>query len=311
MNIVRDKYANCLETVFLNLINYYKLPNSKLIYSYSWDFGYVAPNGLSLDERLSNVKSIHLQQELLEKYFGIKITWVEEKHEVKKHLYFDYPVIICMDSFWCPWTMAFKIDHVPHYFIAQGKKGNVFLCCDYYFNQSNQILDYDFFEKGCTKIGFISRCHASEYNYINVFKDSIQYVTNGNNDLGDYVQICELANEIRSDKYLFEKIGGSSNKIENSKVLLAINHIGNGRFKYVSHWSQYSDIEPTGIIKYVTEELVDVAALWKRILTNMIRICLENYNRKRVLQLYDDLMEISCQEEKIANIAYEKIFNKK
>jgi len=171
----------------------------------------------------------------------------------------------------------------------------------------NLQLEYKYFDKGCTKIGYISKSQGNEYYFMDVFRDSINYVISSYNGLGDYTQIRTLAKEIKENKYIFETIRKRSNQIENSKTLLAINHINNGRLKYISHWCQYIGREQSEAIKYVTEELTGVTIQWKRILTMMIRFCLEDYKREKILKLYDDLMEVADKEESIANIAYEKL----
>ncbi len=299
MKNLHGEFANCKENVFLTIIKYYLNEYGSYMYSYAWDFGYKMKDTLlPLQDRLSNVKDRTKLEWLMETYYGIHIEWDDQFS--KQSIMSAEFIVICMDSFWCPWNPAYQKAHLIHYFIGVHAEDKQIICIDPYYELENLILPYELLKEGLVKIGYTNQVQRTQYIFEQVFFDSLLHVRNGINGISDYNLIRIFLKEVGDADLFVDALTGHSDIPDNSVILLTINHVAWGRKKYITHWQRYNHIPA---IQYVVDRLSEVYREWILLTKTMIRIFFENRKHTAIELATNRLTHIASQEEQICNHA--------
>lgn len=285
-----DFQYTCLEKIYMSLILAYSDADPEIIHMYAWDFMYLPPQkrNIAIDFRIGNYRNLGLQQEIMRKYSGVQLHW-EKGVDLIGPFASNNPYIIEIDSYWCPWSYAFHLDHVLHYIIGIRYTDNGLICQD---SDNLCLLPLLSLKKGTKRIGTLSFVPNQKLKKEIEFYKTLDYV-NTDYGLNCFDSIRAFTDEIQKNGSLFQD---GFNDIRNSSLLIALTHIINGRKKYVNVWEKYNMELKNPYVSYVTKELTKIHVKWRNLFNQIIKYY---YTKTGFQNVINQLREIANIENKI------------
>lgn len=126
---------NCVENSFISITAWLKL-NYQLAFMQSWDFGFKTGEAHKNDLFSSRITLNPIDYRMLiDKYCAIQFTYntITDPNETLKIITNEFnngrPVIIFIESFWCPWKDEYQKAHTDHFCLALGINDNGDIHC--------------------------------------------------------------------------------------------------------------------------------------------------------------------------------------
>lgn len=151
---MHDEGLNCFQDLIQSVALWWGR-SYELMFVDAWGFVYQSLNGKSgprLGDRVGAGTGDY--QKSLELYHGIHTEYYEKTvpevlQIVQKELSEGRPVMIPMDSFFCPWDVGFQRNHSMHGFLAVGLDDDHLYCVDGVYYQQDAPLELEYFQQGC------------------------------------------------------------------------------------------------------------------------------------------------------------------
>ena len=152
---VEDDIFDCFNGLIVSVAAYYKR-TCWSIFASAWGFYYQHNGNENFGERLHSGKT-DTANIFLKRYHGIEIDYrrFNEFNEldqlIQNQLSLRLPVVITLDSYWCPWHLAYQNAkyHLSHNILATGiRKDHCYRCIDPYFTNSVELLPMDHLKNG-------------------------------------------------------------------------------------------------------------------------------------------------------------------
>ncbi|MCQ1531143.1 BtrH N-terminal domain-containing protein [Lutispora saccharofermentans] len=135
-----DDACNCLEDLYMSVADWFHV-DYELMYSEAWGFSYTQGHNLSETSLLSDLfrPGNGDRDALWQLYHGMAVTCTQPKSVsevidvICRELGNNKPVILYMDSFWCPWYKGrYQQFHTAHYCLITGinETHDVLYCVD-------------------------------------------------------------------------------------------------------------------------------------------------------------------------------------
>lgn len=179
---------NCLNLLYA-LLAHRKQSAYQMLAKGSWSFSFQKNKNLPVGERFS-CKTKGDVEIALEKYHGLKVNkhefngstieWMMAANEL---LLEHNAIIVNTDSYWCPWSRAYREQHYMHSFLIRGFNDNLAICEDPYLQVSSQNIDVRLLLPGIRYVSFIEKVHADSSTNGDLIKAL-------NNDMEEIASSC-------------------------------------------------------------------------------------------------------------------------
>ena len=227
-----DKYT-CLQATLKNIFDYYSIED-KFLFINDWTFIYGKKNNnIQFGRRVKVNYNIDILKKFYERGYGFKIEAREGIKDVlgqiEKEIQYGKPVLVKIDSYWCPWNRAYQKFHIDHFFVVIGINESDFICIDSYFSDHIEYLPIKYI-KHC-QLGFISleseKKKIDKTNIINLMNKSLE----SNKELQSIEQLTSFWLDIENGLNFREEIS-EYNDTRLIPLLINLKHISNSRYNY-------------------------------------------------------------------------------
>lgn len=242
----------------------------------------------------------------LEDFYGIKVIWhnatrIDEiMPDMFKELAEERPVLIYINSHYCPWHPR-KKEYNAHFCLAvdYDKKSQEFICMDVNPKKYDERLSLELFSKGCGPYITFSKSDkpCKSVDWKNVVRSAIECLIN--EDGNAFTLIRELANELK--KEINDLKEGVPSWIENPiSVISKTGLLQKGRdyfsitLKYLAGQFNVEELIP------ISERMVLAAQQWKVVSFLAMKSRIMQSDRSTLERIPDKILEIADFEEQIA-----------
>ena len=179
---------NCLNLLYA-LLAHSKQFAYQMLAKGSWSFSFQRNANQPVGECFS-CKTKNDVEIALEKYHGLKVykhefngPTIEWKMMANDLLLERNAIIVNTDSYWCPWSRAYREQHYMHSFLISGFNGNLAICEDPYLQVSSQNIDIALLLPGIRHVSFIEKVHTE-------LCTNDELIRGLNNDMEEIVSSC-------------------------------------------------------------------------------------------------------------------------
>jgi hypothetical protein len=154
-----DMLFNCFDGCVISVLAWFRRDYPMMDLK-SWELSYDRDR-LSSDQMMSSLLNYQwdLRYELLEHYHGLKLVryWLDDPQQrltiIKEELSNKRPVIMVIDSYWCPWDEVFQSVSHAHFCIVIGmdEAKEILYCMDPFYMKEVETLTFDEFYQSALK----------------------------------------------------------------------------------------------------------------------------------------------------------------
>lgn len=311
-----DSTMHCLESVYASVAEWMNR-EYVFIFAYSWAFAYKhiteTDTNMSVGRRIlldrnGNWRIVE-QDEILEKYCGIKVNWSEPQsiddylENVKQEISLGRPVCINTSSFWCPWHPFYQKDSINHYCLVIGihEDGKSLYCIDPQFAKGVEIFQYKdlvntFLQQGTFEIWDIKEKNTSWCDLLQFTLNRQKSNSTGNSDFDD---MRLLAADIFALPDMKDEIRGLKEVVA-APFTRRINHIGWGRINFAKLLKNLYLISQVPEMNVLADEIIFSGKKWLSVNILLLKACFMNEPRVNIVTAAERIREIADFEEKLA-----------
>lgn len=296
---VHYDFLNCIEDAVISAIEWagYRY---ELLFSEAWSFPFDLKDYNVSQNLGTSLKVNHEFDENagrnLEKYHGIKgvvsdgISLEKVIKTIRCELENNRPVMVSMDSFFCPWDWNYGKHYSVHAFLVTGigDNGELF-CCDGFFRTCKTITKEEL-ERGY--LGwYVTFSFAGnekvDVNWREILENAVHQLKEANplncfDSIRKYADVLENKNDIKKE------IQGYEDDLFLVPLIYNLESIAYGRRKFAKLLNYFE--EGTGIqtLQVLSNNLIEIASLWANVRAMLLKTA-----------FLDDLDEISLIKQKV------------
>ncbi len=300
--------SNCIEDIFATLVKW-KNKDCALIFSNAWSFHYKRLNAEHelLSARIDIYREGFKQLECsVASHYGIKASW-ENTDDYKKIIRIaeteiskGNPIGIYIDTFWCPWNIAYQKHHIPHYCLVVEVKDTEFVCVDSYISAKRELLSFKDFSYGYGTfftLSFEQVLRGPDWKsiMINAAAEAIK----SDNRVNDFDNMRACANEIKIYKNMKDEFS-EYDDITYAPIIRRLNYISYGRKNFAKVLLYFYKKNNITELKNFAEELNGAGLKWSLINNLLFKYYFEGFGEDKLENLYMRINQIADYEENVA-----------
>lgn len=308
---VRDETLNCIEGIIASVANHYNV-DYRLMFLTSWGFKYDNPsNKYGVGERLGwrTRKSIHPLIDALQRYHGYILKEHDSlnKNEVKllvqKELDLGYPVVIYIDGFLCPWNMAFRNQHIPHYILIIGicEETGSYVCIDPYCTDKIEQINFNCIGdiiKTCYTCRF-EHITQQELNWKHTLEENLSRLLEAREEgHSSFDKMRIFAENVKNIDIEYEK--GEMNDYNFIQILMKIKFLENSRKNIVKALKCLNEIQDEIDFLHYEERILYISNLWNKLKSIILKAMIISNNKSLLDKASSIVYEILSYEETLA-----------
>jgi hypothetical protein len=239
----------------------------------------------------------------LQKHHGIALNWHQDFktsdidtiiHEVKNNT----PVIIHLDSFYCPWHMYYGKNHSMHFCLLIGFHKNGFRCIDPYLTPNIEDISMNDVLAGCKEYALIEfhDCMAPYMDSLQSIIHSIHTAMDSKKSI--FKQMELFGTEILVSDNMLIEIMNTQDIIE-STIIEKIKFIGLGRRNYAKLIYEVGKHFTIPDLLHVSQPIDKLSSHWEQIKWLLVKCKIVKDKHKIIYDISNMIKEISCNEKKL------------
>jgi len=306
---IQSESYNCIQGIVVSVAKYYGF-DYELLFANTWGFGF-SPNfsgNVSFGDRVE-LNWRPSGWGVLERFHGLKLNFkkLENIDEalsiINSQINLNEPVILFIDSFWCPWNPAYKKYHITHYCLAVGidKSQNVINCIDPYISKNIEKLPIASLAEGYREcITFsISRNTGSDSELLNLLLNTAEYNLGINRDSSAFNLMRNFADEL-VNKFDKEKEMYGYSDVRFLPLVRKILEIGNSRLNFSETLEYIANKYGFEEIRDFKNRMVQIWKKWRLIRTWLMKAFISDDTSFPIKNLSCLIYDVAGLEEKIA-----------
>lgn len=300
---INNDRLSCLERPLATVLNWLKI-DYRFLFLSGWTFSY---NYMESYQGIMDVPELADFLRNSEKYTGVhfEVEKLPEEMRDKRICYeilHDRPVIIYIDSYWCPWFPSYQKSHIHHYILVIGvnmDKG-YFVCLDKLDSQKKVILPFEDYNRGSGEMLFMSVKKVMSYknNEKELKKDCCEALN------PETVQrnICEFASKVRYSMNVVEQIENYHDP-KVTPLYTWLKGISNDRLNFSECLELFINNS------YYKDNLKIIADKWRNIILLLIKAGTRKANEKTYESIAEKIEQIAETENVLMNELKEDLQN--
>jgi hypothetical protein len=307
---VKKTNYDCFQTCMVTLAEYWNRGHIFMLAD-SWGFSYINRNVKQpFGERIS---PDHYQNAnyLLDYYHGINCSWKlstdlnEVFAEVHNQLVNSLPLILVIDSFWCPWLLDFQKVHIQHYCIITGVNldtGDLH-CLDPYYSDKCEVLKFSDLSNGYIKLLTFKLNVSKELDDIDykfLLSNYALKVLNKNNDQCPFEQMRQFADDVDVQFDITREVGNFEN-IESVPLFFKLKLLESGRRNISELLLYICNSYHVRDLKGYSDKMEALSDLWRKVRLYIIKLSMSNTSKNSNRKVSQALYEIIDYERSVAN----------
>lgn len=307
---------NCIEDCIVSIAVWINR-GYELLFAESWGFRFLCEkkdNSKLIGSRIiANQAGI---KSCLEKYYGILSNYnnIYDSESfigiIKVELVNERPVIMFIDSFWCPWDGGYRKYHVPHAIISIGfdDKNNCIHCTDAFAMKYDVILPYEDYLRGFsgTYITFsLKDTYLKDISWRDILTNTLNNLNANINNFNAFNEIRKFANAVRLMDLTLEFPSGKS--LWSQPLYNNVKNVVNIRWQVINILNYLYEIFNIEELKKLSDIMKQVVSKWTIILSMFVKASFKINSKKLLFKISEKLFNIADAEESFSNDLYEFI----
>ncbi|HDR3523482.1 BtrH N-terminal domain-containing protein (plasmid) [Bacillus cereus] len=313
LNIINttDRLLTCFEHPIANIINYYNRDYT-MMFETCWNFS---------ENILLNYEGVHSSCELgwlienveLNTGISFKVKEALDFNLICKEIVFELeqgrPVIAYVNTYWCPWLLAYQKNHTPHYILIVGIDidRQEFYCIDM-MSTSMEVLPFINFNKGMKEyftFDILDKPRISKQEIYNNLMKAIDRI-DGTYQYNMFANMAIFTDKIRRGFDIKSEIKGYD-PYKFAPIFTWLKGIGTARKKFTYVLNFIDKNNEIKLFSEFTESFHLVYNKWTHIILMLFKAVYSSNPQKLYGTLANKLDDIRIQEEKISYKLKEKI----
>lgn len=305
-----DESRNCYEDQIATVLSWMGR-NHELMFSESWGFGFKSScneKTKMIGKRLDSAKgNLH---KLLKKYHGIEI----KEHKIRdaqifldimqKEIVSGLPVLLFIDSFWCPWDMNYQKKHSNHCCIVTGYDNDFksIYCSDGFYMKYGETLAIDVLKKSYkSSCSFaIINNERANVNWNDIIENALLKLHNREKHMNVFDLIRNFSTEMSSSIDL-EVETKDYDEFWMSPLFSQLLQIENGRKQFSNVLKYLSERFIIEDLFTISKEVMQLAGYWSTVRALLSKACFVKDPNLLITRASSKISNIADEEEKIAN----------
>lgn len=280
---VRREYFSCIDGLLATMANYFSSPYGLMFIGYM-GFEYLSdkPGADTFGEKLLYGVGRY-SRDALHKYHHVKTSWCDAENYRSLHntivhsLLNQVPVGVYLDSFYCPWNLAYQRFHINHYVLVIGlDMGNeAYICLDPYASAGKYKLpgsclqkgfrEYILFEKDPSEnqepLSLCGILHENYYSnaYIGRFEKN-------------YSAILQFADDLSHNIDIAHETSAWGGDLQSTLLFRRINNLGKNRTKFACALHYLGDVFESEAIHNIASAAEELHSGWDMINSLLFRL---------------------------------------
>ena len=296
--ILPKRYANqnCIENCIANICDALDL-DFRPIFLFSWDFGYDLSKpkvGERVHYRNSCDMGLNNYLYVAKKYLNIDFSCIpDEKKNITDLLNKGVCLLISIDSFECPWNLAYQKYHYPHFYILKYSDTTGFIAIDSFSSSEPVKVNIDTLNKSkeVYKVDFITADIQNIHS--NVFYEFSTALKN-NNEFGIFELINKFSFELTQINSIYD-LASNLTDFSDEHLIRRMRYIANSRYNTNSFF-EYLDLTHSYI-----EAMQCIYEKWEALKNFFIKVLISK-NLKFLPQASSELIKILNLEKELCNV---------
>lgn len=314
MNITVKYYEqyDCLENLVVAVARWWG-HRYELGFAESWGFQYNRKNLLCDNNFGKNIYDGKVWKlEYLEKYHGIKVNNIEQgdyheildviRAEVKK----DRPVIIYMNTFWCPWYKEdYQKVNSPHYCMVTDidNEDNIHIK-DAQMAENGALLPIDDFSKGfgnCITLS-LKECESINDDWKKIIYNAVDRVSTPTGEICMFEQMRNFAEDLKDKLDFSREIKGKEDDPFQAALFEMIRSISRGRMQFSEVLNYMGELVQKPELMAFSNRMKAAGQRWNSVFGMLCKAYyLQGAARERILdRIIGKIYEAASDEEDIA-----------
>jgi hypothetical protein len=306
---MHDQSRNCYEDSVVSVALWWKR-RYEMMFSESWGFTFDPQKAESTKILANGLFSNKCDcTRLLQYYHGVSVNYLDPKRHqealaiIQNELNLGNPVLIGIDTFFCPWDMGFQQFHITHLCLAVGinyddEKINFIDC----FNiKKNISLSYDDFFKHCSVCATFELLPFNnvQLDDMGVVERTIKKLFYEHQIGNSFKMMREFGEHVRNANinYDFDDYP----QIFNAPILIEVFSISKSRKQFAVTLKYLDEIYKTHKFRSAIKELHHIAQQWETVISLLTKAYHKSSDHKLLNRAADKINEISLFEEQLAN----------
>ena len=267
---INNKNLSCLERPVVTVLNWLNV-DYRYIFISSWTFSY---NYMERYKGIQNVPELRSLLKNSKRYTGV--CFVFKKLNVNKRISKicyeieqGRPVIVYIDSFWCPWYPSYKKSHIHHYVLIIGinAEENYFICLDKHDLHKKVLLSFDDYLKGSGEIVLLSNKRIEKLRNNKVKTDCYKSLR------PRIIQknIQKFSDHVMHNVNMTEYVKGYHD-VKVTPLYTWLKGIANDRLNFASSMEIFLD---NSICSYYKNRLKEISDSWQSIIILLIKVVIK------------------------------------
>lgn len=299
---INNDKLSCLERPMATVLNWLNA-DYRFIFLSSWTFSY---NYMENYQGIQSVPELKAFLGNSERYTGIRFDVEQVPEEMRyeqicNEIMHDKPVIIYIDSYWCPWFPSYQKSHIHHYILVIGvdTDKNYFICLDKLDSQEKVILPFEDYNKGSGEIIFMSIKSVVDYNKKQIKRDCRKTL---NPEIVQH-NIYEFANNVRYFMNVTEKLKNYHDP-KVAPLYTWLKGISNDRLNFSECVEIFMDNNNHNYYKIGLKVIADA---WRNIIILLIRAGTRKNNEKTYESIARKIEQIAKMESTLMHELKEEL----
>lgn len=308
---IDDDSYNCLENLINSVTQYYGR-SCELMSLYSWLFRYnreIYKEEHSFGNAITD-STFGKSLESLAKYHGVIMNYNDKKlfnefsKVIQEEISNDRPVIICMDTFYCPWYVTdYNKLHTMHYclVIDIDNENKIFSIVDTQFAQEAVQVSFDYIEKGYNDFYtiHITDSDLDNMNWKDILSETIKYMKN-TLEGKTFEELRSFADDFESYICFSTEIRGYENTPLKSSIFKKIHTLSNKRKQYSRVFEFIRDKFEVKDMEVMAYRMKNIADRWSSTFGLLCKAFYKNDNAI-ISRVSDKLRTLADLEEELFN----------
>lgn len=305
---------NCLDNAWISIAAWLKR-DYQLVFSQSWNFEFKLGKQYKEDlfcnricvKQLDYKRLIEMCCDIQFKYN--KVTNVNESLRILENEFNEgRPVIIYMNSFWCPWKIEYQKINAPHFCLALGTDENGNLQCvdSGPLNYGIILPLHDYLEGGGNCITFqITEPKLQKIEYNLIIRESLMDLYKQINGFNTFDSIRNLSIELKGHFNLAEEL--KDNDLSNIwlvPIIMKLRSVSGGRLQYATFLKYYYSKNNINDLLLLSSDLEFVSSRW-----DLVRKIIEKHIFSKRLVDIDKLSNIISEIADLEEAIAQKLFH--
>lgn len=310
---VRNENYDCFQGIVASVATHFKC-NYLLLFAGVWGFSFeplkMGKGYINFGERLIPEFNT-VMFDLLERFHGCKITIYdtdtinEIKAVILNELSKGLPVGIYLDSYWCPWNIAYKKYHITHYCLVIGFDDDKesFMFIDPYCSDNIEKLSIVELEKGYGNYFTFKFTESKEQNIENelnyIIKLCLVTLKLDNEQLNSFKMMRSFADEFEQYMDLDKEISGYEDTyavpfFRQMKAIESCRKNFSLTLNYIAETCNDKNI------LQLSSNMLQASNIWSKIRLMIIRMSMTSSQSGQIKKIVDKIREVTDYEESIA-----------